>query len=105
MTPIALLPDKVEIITMACCALHNFLRSWNAASAIYMPPGSVDMEDSVTHVVQPGDWHQGPQPTGLVPLTRQGSNRHSNAAKDIRNQLCQYFVSEEGQVPWQWNMI
>ena len=37
-----LVPEKVEAITMACCALHNFLR---ANTDVYMPPGSVDKED------------------------------------------------------------
>ena len=37
--PIALDPDKVELIVMACCSLHNFLRSRIAASNIYTPQG------------------------------------------------------------------
>lgn len=102
MTPIHLNPEKVETITMACCALHNFLRS---NTEVYMPPGSVDEEDPTSHLVQPGNWHQGPQSTGLVPLTRQGSNNYSKSAKDLRDDICKYFNSKEGQVPWQWNMI
>ena len=43
MTPKGLVPEKVEVITMACCALHNFLRS--RAHSVYMPPGSIDTED------------------------------------------------------------
>ena len=63
LSPIYLNPEKVENITMACCALHNFLRSH---TEVYMPPGSVDQEDPVSHTVQPGDWHEGPQPSGLA---------------------------------------
>lgn len=40
MTPIGLLPEKVEVITMVCCTLHNFLRSRVEAHSVYMPPGS-----------------------------------------------------------------
>ena len=40
MTPMNATPEKVEIITQACCILHNFLRSKVASQSIYMPPGS-----------------------------------------------------------------
>ena len=83
MTPMGLAPEKVEIITMACCSLHNFLRSRKEANAIYMPPGSTDTEDPVTHEIQPGEWHQSLQSTGLIPLSRQGSNRYSGSAKNM----------------------
>ena len=55
LSPIALDPDKVELIAMACCSLHNFLRSRVAASNIYTPQGSLDSEDCETHAVVPGD--------------------------------------------------
>ena len=70
-----------------------------------MPPGSIDMEDIETHVVTPGEWHDGPLSNGLLPFTQQAGNRHSNSAQNIHNPLCQYFVSEDGSLPWQWNMI
>ena len=41
MTPMALVPEKVKVITMACCCLHNFLRSRIAANDVYMQPGSM----------------------------------------------------------------
>ena len=87
---------------MACCALHIFLRS---RTDVYMPPGSVDKEDPVTHVIQPGEWHRGPLSTGLVPLARQGSNTYSKMAKDLRDQICDYFNTKEGEVSWQEKMI
>ena len=105
MTPINLVPEKVEKITLACCILQNFLRSKVAARSIYMPPGSVDTENADTHVVQRVQWHEGPQSTGLQRFTQQGSNRHSSSAQHLRDKLCQYFVSENGSVPWQWNMV
>ena len=98
---INLIPEKVETLTMACCTLHNFLRS---STHVYMPPGSVDREDSETHIVEPGDWHQGPQSTGMVNLTRQGSTNYTQTAKQLRDNMCKYF-NNEGAIPWQWNMI
>ena len=105
MTPIPLAPEKVEKIVLACCCLHNLLRSKAGACNIYTPPGSIDNEDSITHLVQPGEWRQSPEPQGLKSLAQQGSNRYSNAAKELRDYLKDYYNSEEGAVPWQWNMI
>ena len=105
MTPISLQPEKVEKSVMACCVLHNFLRAKVESSVIYMPPGSVDIEDPDTHGVRPGDWHKGQQATGLLPISHQAGNRHSNSAQAIRNQLCQYFNSLHGSVPRRWNMV
>ena len=105
MTPIGLIPEKVELITMACCAPHNFLQSRFEASSIYTPPGSIDTEDPITHELQLGEWRSEPQATGFVPLARQGSNHCSTAAKQLRDNLCQYFNSMDGQVEWQWDIV
>ena len=105
MTPICLNPEKVETIVMACCILHNFLRSKVESSSVYMPPGSIDIEDIETHAVRPGEWHEGPQSTGLLALAQQAGNRHSNSAEKIRDELCHYFVSDIGSLPGQWNMV
>ena len=105
MTPIQLIAEKVEAITMACCVLHNFLRSRSETCSIYTPPGSIDTEDPETHAVQLGEWHHGQQSTGLLPLAKQGSNHYFYVVKDIRDQLCKYFNSEDGAVEWQWKIV
>ena len=46
--------------------------------------------------------HQRPQSKRFVPLANQESNRSSDAAKAIRDQLCHYLVSKEGEMSWQW---
>ena len=105
MTPINLIPEKVEIITFACCSLHNFLRSRKEACPIYMPPGSVDTENPITHIFEQGNWHQGPIATGFAPLKNQSGNMHTKSAKDNRNILSAYFSSKDGEVPWQWSVV
>ena len=95
MSPIPLVPEKVETITMACCALHNFhnfLRKKTSSRHIYTPPSSMDREDPSTHSVLPGDWRHDQQ-SCLKPLSK-GSNRHSTEAKEIREQFCNYFISK-----------
>ena len=48
MTPIVLCPEKVEVISLTCCILHNYL--WNG-SHVYLPTESIDHEDPVIHEV------------------------------------------------------
>ena len=105
MAPIALKPEKVEAITLACCSLHNFLRTRIGARCAYTPSSILDSKDSETHSVLPGNWRQGPAPQGLLPLVQQGSNRYSDSAKDIRDHFRDFYFSNEGSVPWQWDMI
>lgn len=105
MTPIGLTPAKVEFITMSCCALHNFLRCRTEACAVYMPPGMIDTEDPQTHVCEPGSWRNGPQPTGLTAMARQGSNNYASSAKNLQDELCRYFNSTNGAVELQKGMV
>ena len=105
MAPMRLSPEKVETVVLACCTLHNFLRSQNTSRSIYTPPGSFDAENTDTYSITPGAWRQGNEALGLASLNRQGSNRTSNSAKDIQSYLCDYFNSEQGAVPWQDKMI
>ena len=105
MQPIGLVPETVERIVLACCSLHNFLRVRLGSCNVYTPRGSLDTEDRETHDVTLGEWRQGPQPQGLRPIERQGSNRYSSDAKELRDYMCSYFNSETGSVSWQDNMI
>ena len=105
MNPINLTPEKVETIVLTCCSLHNYLCSRAHSRSAYIPPGSCDREDTAAHAVIPGEWRQQPQPQGMAPLHRQGSNRHSNNATEIRQHLVNYFNSTDGSVSWQNNMI
>ncbi len=90
LSPIRLSPEKVETIVLACCTLHNYLRSKNTSRNVYTPPGSFDNENTDTGSVTPGTWQQGAQGQGLLSLARQGGNRSSTSAKDVQT----YF--------WQW---
>ena len=104
MSPMRFMPEVVEEIVMACCTLHNFLRSKQVSRNVYTPPGSLDNEDMDTHAILAGDWRAGQEPGGLLQLHKQGSNNFTARVKEIRKILCQYFNSA-GAVPWQDNMI
>ena len=104
-TPIPLSPEKVEVIVMACCCLHNYLRTQTSACGIYTPRGSLDYEDPQSHEVIPGAWRQAGAPQGLVPPPRLRGCRQLAAAKFYRDYLVEYFNSPGGAVSWQGNMI
>ena len=102
MTPIALSPAKVEIITLASCILHNYLR---IKSRVYTPVESMENEDVVTHQVILGNSRKDSCGNGMQPIDHQGSNNYSSSAKGIRDGLCTYYNSAGGAVPWQNDMI
>ncbi|XP_062576941.1 uncharacterized protein LOC134238850 [Saccostrea cucullata] len=79
-SPILLSPQKVEILVLCCCALHNFLRP--------------DFQVAVTECETPREIG-----TGMVSLSSQGYPSSQNA-RDIRDEFKEYFCTN-GQVPWQ----
>ena len=104
MTPMALMPEVVEDVVEACLSLHNFLRRRSSSRLVYTPPGLMDVEDQGTHEVVPGNWRQEQEPQGWAPLAKQGGNNCAMEPKAIRMELCRYFNSAQGQVPWQWDL-
>lgn len=92
LTTINLDPDAVEVIVLASCALHNYLR--DECGNAYLC-GMTDQDGQET-------WRQDP------PLQQAALPRSTNArceAKQNRERLMRYFNSEAGAVPWQWDRI
>lgn len=84
---------------MAACCLHNLLRTRKPGLSNHL----VDREDPETHEVTPGAWRQEEQLMGLDNMRR--GNNSTQAAKQQREALKEYFVSEAGSVPWQDRMV
>ena len=105
--PIIAKVETVVEITKAVVALHNYLMSNRhvaTESNRYCPYGYTDMETPQSS--RPGDWRNevvGDQ--GLVPISQIGSNNYTRNAKEVRNDFRDFFVSQNGQVPWQWDMF
>nr|CAI5867877.1 unnamed protein product [Callosobruchus analis] len=78
-------PDHLDLITLACTAMHNYLRNDSCA----WQPGELEREDEVE---------------GLDDLPNIGGNFQRDAF-NIREQFKQFFVSNQGSVPWQLNRI
>ena len=80
---IHLSPQKCTVVTNACIVLHNFLLS----------------KKDVSYTLSE---HEVPQ-QHCQTLVHQGGNRSQGAARDIRDELCDFF-NTNGQVDWQWDI-
>eukprot|EP00795_Rhopilema_esculentum_P004036 gene4036-20211_t len=103
--PINAKVEHVESCTKASVALHNYLmKSKKFKNSQYCPEGFADIDGTCNQ--RQGDWRRIVEgDTGLAPVSRIGSNNYSKEAKRVRDLFCQYFNSEAGQVPWQWEII
>lgn len=102
--PINAKVEHVQSYTKAAVALHNFLM-YNRPSEQnhYCPDGFADV-DLPTRYIE-GEWRREVEhDTGITSISRMCSNNYSKQAKDVRDLFCKYFNSQEGQVPWQWNL-
>ncbi|XP_031338792.1 uncharacterized protein LOC116172405 [Photinus pyralis] len=79
-------PDKVELITLTCCILHNFLLEKNPR---YLEP-SENTEDNIGKLKKLTDM--------------QGGNRAASEALEARNLFSRFFVTN-GAVPWQNDVL
>lgn len=85
LNPINLKPDKVEKITLACLALHNFLATENWKSY-------TEIDDELKVMPSPN-------------LENQAGNRTTARALKIRDEFKEYFNSEYGTVSWQEDAV
>ena len=95
---VPLTPENTVKVTLATCALHNYLRTNSMAR--YMNTGSIDREND-DGTITPGDWRFGET---MRPLSQQGSNTYCRGAKEVRDEYCKYF-NEEGRVSWQDKLV
>ena len=65
---------------------------------MYLPPGTVDWEDK-DHNVHPGEWRADATMEGM---DKGSHNRNPPVdGKAMRDNLCMWFQSRNGKVPWQ----
>lgn len=103
--PLALKLSTVEKVIQAVTCLHNYIITTNIANNQYLYEGSVDQED-VNGEIIPGNWRNIVGENNFInPLGRIGANIGTAAAIRQREILTQYFISEQGIIPWQWEHI
>ena len=98
--------ENVENYTLACLALHNYLRLTD--NTHYTPSGFVDSEDKDGNFI-PGEWRlqkeNGLNNNSLVDLPCiQGSQSHQDAL-ETRNELRDFLNFDKGSLPWQLQYI
>ncbi|GBP64156.1 hypothetical protein EVAR_35477_1 [Eumeta japonica] len=85
-------PKKIDPITLAACALHNWLRK---TSDMYITQRCVDFEDIQQGVVVPGAWRAQMRQV-LEGLSPTRYNNHAfRRAEAIRNTYAQLFETIE----------
>ena len=103
--PIEASPEKVGKYTLALITLHNYLRQTDATS--YTSSGFTDSEDS-SGKIKEGSWrgvfqHEGAHAMNVIPKTH--NSRTKTSILTMRDDLAKYLVTEQGQVPGQWDYV
>ncbi|KAH7954266.1 hypothetical protein HPB49_017048 [Dermacentor silvarum] len=93
--PTNLLPENARSVTLAACALHNFLRD----DVSYIPERYVDEVDNFGNFVE-GQWRQEAEENAFLDRQHHGAHNYTKSAAETRDVFCSYFV-HEGAVPWQ----
>lgn len=78
--------DNVDKIVLACCALHNYLRT---KSKNYITKTCVDAENINDSTFRYGDWRE--ETTGLVSLAQISEKERNNEGNNVRNKFTTYF--------------
>lgn len=99
-SPIKLGPSKARSVTLACCALHNFLMS--RKSSTYFNANLVDHYTQDGTLI-PGEWRN-EQSDHCFPNLQPHRSYIANNSSAIREEFSQYFM-EEGEVPFQYKHI
>lgn len=99
--PLLLEPEKAQLIVLTVAHLHNFLRRNKTSRQLYTPPGTFDQETELGMLVE-GNWRTttDKNAASFLPL-RNTPRRSAQTAQQIRLELAEYFITEEGRVEWQ----
>ena len=85
--------EQVELYVLATLALHNNLRL--TSNAMYTPSGIVDSE-SRNGSMHLGEWHNRDITQGFNNIRPVGGNRNRLEMVQMRDEIKEYLISEEG---------
>lgn len=107
--PIQAQPEKASKFILAAVALHNWLKKQNdvqkAYGRLYCPPGYTDYED-VHGILHKGIWRsEVTEASSLSEISKLSSNNHSKTAQAYRQRVADYFLSAQGELPWQYDYV
>lgn len=85
--------------------MHNYIISTNLCNNQYLYDDIID-RDGPNGTIITGSWRNNIAGNGFLnDLGRIGANVGTVAAMKQREILTQYFISEEGSIPYQWQNI
>lgn len=100
-TTIMLQPQHMRKMVSATCVLHNFLLRQSASYYL-----DISDRQAPDHSAIDGSWREEGMPqNSLLPLPSPVGHNYTGSAKDVREELKTYFVSDEGEVDWQYKFI
>lgn len=98
-TSINLREENIDAVMLACCVLHNFLRS--KCTDTYTPSEILDYEDLEDGIFTPGARTDS---SNLLDLQKGICSNPSNEVKNVRNTFVEYFNYIHA-LPWQKNFV
>jgi len=90
-------PDKV---VLACVHLHNYLHKSSSSKNTYTPRGAFDSGQLDTGSIEKGTWRKDQQSSQSFLSISQIARKSSIEAAEVRDEFSEYFISEQGQIPW-----
>lgn len=98
--PLCLNVENAEVVVTACLYLHNFLRKSATSGAIYAPPGTFDGETTDGLQIR-GSWRAITASDSGIADFRNIPRRAATTATEVREEFKNFFMTDEGKVPWQ----
>lgn len=100
--------ENIEKIVLAAICLHNFMmmrEDREAERRMYCPTTYIDNENNSNGIVTLGTWRDAAACSNLCDFGRLGSNNATRTAITQRTTLAEWMLTDEGQVPWQFQII
>ena len=97
-TSILLHPKNASNVIKSCVVLHNFLLE---KESTYLTSGEIDFQDKEGRLIS-GSWRNEQNKESLLSLGQASGNHSKVEARKMRDCLAKYFMSPEGEVPFQW---
>jgi len=94
--------EHVTETTKAVVALHNFLMD---DRKMYCPRGFAD--NFANGILREGSWRNKDinSEGAFNDIGRVSTNNFTSDAKEVRDNFCEYFMTNAGSVPWQQNVV
>jgi len=98
-------PNTIDKIILSTVCLHNFLKSFeeqqSATNRVYCPQNFVDYE--IDGIIIYGAWRADNIQIQNIPPCN--ARRATIEAYQVREKFADYFLTPEGEVPWQYDYV